>query len=447
MSKMRTLAAVGLLVISWIPSPGRAQEVSPENAQALAGSSDYAQIARFCRGRLPDGAGTPASVLTPVTVRVFQPIVPVPATDGFIHLAFAAEATNVSRNTATITALTPLDPLAGFKPTGTNSVLDSDGKDITGKIRLFNPNLLSLIDGPQVETATDFTQMPGGSAGTTFFDVRYKQAADLPRLIALEIAIQVSSGNTPQTLVAPSDPLVVSCEPPPVLYPPLVGSNWWDGNGCCEIVGPHRGATLPINGDIHAPESFAIDYVQINASNGCCTGPIHDLASWPFFGAPILAAADGVIVEMEDGLPEQIPAQDPVGVTVANAAGNHIIESIQNGRYFILYAHFKTGSIPPGFRVGTRLRAGQHIGDLGNSGSSTAPHLHFQVMDKPSALDAAGLPFVFRSQQLQGTVVGTLNATSSAYEAGQPITVDRTTTGWQAFRMPAETQVFGYNLK
>ena len=439
------------LVMAWsgTASPIKAQDpedASSDAVQALAGPSDYAELVRSCRSRVSNGAGTPPSGSTPVTVRIIQPIIPVPVTDGFIHLAYAAEATNVSRTAATVLALTPVDPLASFKPTGTNSVLDADNKDITGKIRLFNPNLLSLIVGPQAETATDFTLMPGGSAGTTFFDVRYKRAADLPRLIALEISVQVAA-NPPITIVAPSDPLFVSCEPPPVLRPPLVGSNWWNGNGCCEIVGPHRGATLPINGDLHAPESFAIDYVQLNASNGCCTGPIHDLASWPFYGAPILAAGNGVIVEMQDGLPEQIPAQNPVGVTVANAAGNHIIESIEDGRYFILYAHLKTGSIARGFRVGTRLRAGQHIGDLGNSGSTTAPHLHFQVMDRPSALNAAGLPFVFTGQQLQGTVIGTLDATSNAYESGEPVVVDRSTTGWQALRMPGETQVFGYNLR
>ena len=137
----------------------------------------------------------------------------------------------------------------------------------------------------------------------------------------------------------------------------------------------------------------------------------------------------------------------PAGVTVTNAAGNHIIESFDGGRYFILYAHLKTGSIAARIKVGTRLRAGQQIAQLGNSGSTTAPHLHFQVMDRPSALDADGLPFVFTSQQLQGTVQGTLAKADETYESGGQVTVDRTTTGWQAYRMPAETQVFGYNIR
>jgi len=35
------------------------------------------------------------------------------------------------------------------------------------------------------------------------------------------------------------------------------------------------------------------------------------------------------------------------------------------------------------------------LGLLGNSGQTTGPHLHFQVMDAPSPLAAEGIPFVF----------------------------------------------------
>jgi hypothetical protein len=42
------------------------------------------------------------------------------------------------------------------------------------------------------------------------------------------------------------------------------------------------------------------------------------------------------------------------------------------------------------WRPGDRVRRGELLGRLGNSGSSTGPHLHFQVMDRPSALAAEG---------------------------------------------------------
>jgi hypothetical protein len=243
-----------------------------------------------------------------------------------------------------------------------------------------------------------------------------------------------------------TDPIPVGCQSPAVLSPPLVGSRWWDANGCCEVISPHRGATLPINGRIRVPEQFAIDYVQINAGNGCCTGPVKELRSWPFFGAPVLAAAEGVVVEMVNDMPEQVPGEVK-GINARNAAGNHIIEDIGNGRY-VLYAHLRTGSIPNGIAAGTSLKRGEKIGEIGNTGSSTAPHLHFQVMDRPSVLNATGLPFVFDRQKLEGQVVGTANQVNDAYEAGGTVSLDmRDAELALVNRMPIEGQVFTYEAR
>lgn len=82
---------------------------------------------------------------------------------------------------------------------------------------------------------------------------------------------------------------------------------------------PHRGATLPVNGSIVPPEQFAIDYVQLTPGNRCCTGPVRELSSWPFFGDPILAVADGVAVDKLDGMPEQVPP-DPLSAHQARRA-------------------------------------------------------------------------------------------------------------------------------
>jgi murein DD-endopeptidase MepM/ murein hydrolase activator NlpD len=50
------------------------------------------------------------------------------------------------------------------------------------------------------------------------------------------------------------------------------------------------------------------------------------------------------------------------------------------------------------------VRQGQKLGLLGNTGNSSAPHLHFQVMDRPSSLDDTSIPFVFDQMNLEGRV-------------------------------------------
>jgi murein DD-endopeptidase MepM/ murein hydrolase activator NlpD len=84
-------------------------------------------------------------------------------------------------------------------------------------------------------------------------------------------------------------------------------------------------------------------------------------------------------------------------------------------------------------------------GRVGNSGSGANPHLHFQVMDAPSAsfADAAGLPFVFDTQLLEG---GVSEDEAVPFGQGAPVTIDRTGAGERDALMPARNGVFGYNL-
>ena len=63
----------------------------------------------------------------------------------------------------------------------------------------------------------------------------------------------------------------------------------------------------------------------------------------------------------------------------------------------------QTGSVR--VKVGQRLRAGQVIGLLGNTGNTTGPHLHFGIQDSPDILTPNSLPFEIGSFTVQGTAV------------------------------------------
>ncbi len=124
------------------------------------------------------------------------------------------------------------------------------------------------------------------------------------------------------------------------------------------------------------------------------------------------------MVEVVDGLPEQIP-NHKVPVPLAQADGNHVILRLRPG-VFAAYAHLQPGSVR--VEVGDHVRAGQVLGRLGNSGNTGGPHLHFQLMDRPSILDADGVPFVLDRFRLDG-VTKSLDAFIDADRSGAPVPV------------------------
>jgi murein DD-endopeptidase MepM/ murein hydrolase activator NlpD len=106
----------------------------------------------------------------------------------------------------------------------------------------------------------------------------------------------------------------------------------------------------------------------------------------------VYCAGPGKVVEVVRDLPDEIPGATPSDNTVQTAAGNHVIVRMAGKRY-AMYAHLVPNSVT--VQLGDSVETGQVLGKLGNSGGSSAPHLHFQVMDALSTLNAHGLPFVF----------------------------------------------------
>ncbi|MHA1420224.1 MAG: M23 family metallopeptidase [Candidatus Heimdallarchaeaceae archaeon] len=125
--------------------------------------------------------------------------------------------------------------------------------------------------------------------------------------------------------------------------------------------------------------------------------------SHTFYGEKVIAIADGVIVDSFDQLPdnptagEYLPEED-LGKIIAEsgylpiAAGNYIVIK-HPGEEYSFYAHLIPNSLK--VKIGEKVKQGQVIGLLGNSGNSTAPHLHFHLMQGPDPLSARGLPCSF----------------------------------------------------
>lgn len=81
-------------------------------------------------------------------------------------------------------------------------------------------------------------------------------------------------------------------------------------------------------------------------------------------------------------------------------AGNHVVIAQHGDGPFVLLAHLRRGTVR--VRPGDPVRAGEQVGECGNSGNSTEPHVHVQVTDSLDWHRARGLPLAFRGPQ--GTV-------------------------------------------
>lgn len=203
-------------------------------------------------------------------------------------------------------------------------------------------------------------------------------------------------------------------EPPIVVEFPLRG----------EWVACHTPAErIPSHGTDQLGQRFAYDFMQIERDRPgwkfcrASTGhyhvfgvPLDDCYGW---GQPVHAPFSGVVVAAEDGWLERrrVHLVSDLAVVLKNAAtfnptrpralqtvcGNYVILQVPGTNIHALIAHARTGSIR--IRAGDDVLAGTHIADVGHSGNSTAPHLHFQLMDGPDVLKAAGIPCAFRGYE------------------------------------------------
>jgi hypothetical protein len=171
---------------------------------------------------------------------------------------------------------------------------------------------------------------------------------------------------------------------------------------------------IPSHGSDLFGERYAIDFIGVDDRRR--TAARRDwrtfLATEPperffAFGRPILAPADGTVVDAHDGetdhvgrrsqltlLPYALGQAARVRQGVGAVAGNYVIIALRDSGAFAALVHLRAGSLRVG--VGTEVTAGQHVADCGNSGNSTQPHVHVQVMDSPDLAVARGVPMAFR---------------------------------------------------
>lgn len=186
------------------------------------------------------------------------------------------------------------------------------------------------------------------------------------------------------------------------------------GEWTVERTPAHR---VPSHGTDVLGMRYAFDFIRTDDRRGSHVHPAgslrwllvggrtRDCYGW---GESVHAASQGEVVDAVDGVPERqwihVVRESWIALRAARTsltsrspidprrlAGNHVI--VRAAEAYALYAHLAPGSVA--VRPGQRVSVGDAIGRVGHSGNSTAPHLHFQLMDSADARSARGIPCAF----------------------------------------------------
>ena len=191
------------------------------------------------------------------------------------------------------------------------------------------------------------------------------------------------------SVVAGTD-VPVSTDRNPVLAPPVARGTWVAVYSDAWPRG-HRRVFIEARGHARLPGRFAIDWMKVDRQGRTLKNDSGLAASSWSYGAKVLAVADARVAAVRDGITEAARIADNKTHPHPDAAGNFISLDLGHGR-FATYEHLRPGSI----RVaeGDHVRVGQVIAEVGFSGDSTEPHLHFHVSDSAMPLEGEGLPYV-----------------------------------------------------
>jgi murein DD-endopeptidase MepM/ murein hydrolase activator NlpD len=181
------------------------------------------------------------------------------------------------------------------------------------------------------------------------------------------------------------------------------------------------GSRIPSHGTDMLGQRYAYDLIRFDPERGSryypvgtarmlLTGvPTRDCHGW---GEPIHAPLDGEVVVARDDQPERERIHPigellrvlktavtfrPTPEAVTKLLGNHVI--LRCDDVYAAFAHMTPGSVA--VHDGDHVRVGDLLGRVGHSGNSTAPHLHFQLMDSIDPLVAKGVPCAFRAYEVE----------------------------------------------
>ena len=275
----------------------------------------------------------------------------------------------------------------------------------------------------------DKLKVRGGFRAVVFLQLDFPTRAKLPTELKHRISYTIPDieGKAADTYTEFS--IHVSPKQPVVIGPPVGDGIWLIVNTASHEDGGHRGSFRTHQGRMGDRARYGIDILGTNEDGEILDlnlkmeqvvadrvlrsisprikgekAKLKDLGlllneNWYGYGAEILAVKDGIVAHVTDNIPENAnPPERSVPMnTFENVGGNSITLNIGNGNY-VVYSHLIPGNVQ--VKAGDRVKKGQVLARLGNSGNSDAPHLHFHIQD--SEYGGEGQPFVFEQFEFLG---------------------------------------------
>jgi hypothetical protein len=305
------------------------------------------------------------------------------ADDGKDHVEYELLVVNVFSEPVTLASVTVLDPA---------------GKDL---MRIEGSALAAATQTLFAKTATPV--LPASAAVSVDVDLILPPDTG-PERVTHRIAYTLKADSQLALMVGSLEvnapEVTINRQPAMVIRPPLKGNGWLATSACCKP-NIHRDLRIAIDGlRIETAETFAIDWAKVK-NDRLFDGDGKSVEQYYDFGENVLAVADGTVVYVHDGMPDETPSVLMVPKSKSDYGGNNVILKIAPN-VFAWYAHLHQGSIT--VKVGDAVKAGAPIAKLGNSGPSEGPHLHFGLLNKPDPIAGRSLPFVFDSFTLDGAV-------------------------------------------
>jgi hypothetical protein len=324
---------------------------------------------------------------TPIAASVPTPPQPVTGSDRNHHLAYELILTSVVPFPLDVTSVEVRNARSG-------EVIESlTGPELASAIR--------PISEAAAEAEGSGSAMAPSGTSIVWLNIAIPRGDPIPKALRHEIGLVGAPAGEPANLDAIVGDTRVNSTEPVDLAPPLPRGTWYASDGCCLPYTHHRRGLVTIDGELLIPQRYAIDFYKVDDQYRTWVGDPAEIDSYLIYGQPALAAAAGTVVAASDGRPDQPPPEEPPSQPLPDTVGNYVIVKIEPKTY-LLYAHLKPGSIE--VENGDRVKTGQRLAQVGNSGFSSTPHLHFNVLTRRTFFPSDSPPFTFTRFDLVGQV-------------------------------------------